>query len=220
MRYFVCDVCDTLYRSNTTFDFVRFALERGPHGRRRTLERAVNARHSPLFYAGAVFFRLGGPDVARFATVALLRGFSQEELASLAESFVDDFLASRRIEETHRLVEEARDLGERVVLVSASLEPVVAAIAARLRVEHRASELEVDPRTGRLTGRISRDWTGRKQAVLGELGWTRDDELTVMTDNFSDAALMELADRRLAVVHSARAEDFWQRFRPQLLRVG
>ena len=94
---FVFDVCDTLFYSNTTFDFLHFVLaQRGTAAQRATL-RALTARWSPLFVGLVVWQKITGGDPVKAAALGLLKGISKEELYALGRRFVAEFLPARRI---------------------------------------------------------------------------------------------------------------------------
>lgn len=214
----VFDVCDTLFYSNTTFDFLRFVLERERDtGRLRTLQ-LLSRRWSPLFLGLSAWQRLRGGDPIKTAALRLLRGFSRPRLYALGEEFAAEFLESRKLARPHQLLRELQgQAGGRAVLLSASLDPVIAAIARRLGTEFRSSELNYDAQ-GNCRGTLRRDLTGQKLVALAELlGSTALPPLTVVTDNFTDRELVTAAAHRHVVVHRAAAKQFWQDLNPDFI---
>jgi fatty acyl-CoA reductase len=107
---------------------------------------AVSALVRPLFYAAH----------RKFATRALhtvLRGVSRDRLDLLGEEFFEYVLKPRLRPEALRLLEETLASGTRVVLVSQSLDHVLAPMARHLGVgEIIGNRLEF--RDGRATGRL------------------------------------------------------------------
>ncbi|MFW5968591.1 MAG: HAD family hydrolase [Persicimonas sp.] len=207
-RLLVCDVCDTLYRSNTTADFVRYVVERRGSVWRRAAYAAVMRRWSPVFLGSAVLYKAARVDVGRRLLIGLLRGFEREELEELGASFVDEVLGARRVEETHRRVEEALERGDRVLLASASVDAVVDAVAEKLGVEAVSSQLDYDD-DGRCTGRLAFYAKGRKLAPVRE---RLEDgmQLTVMTDNVSDRGLLEAAHEPIVVLRRPEHRSRWE----------
>lgn len=216
---FVFDVCDTLFYSNTTFDFLHFVMaQRGSSGQRATL-KALTARWSPLFIGLAVWQKLAGGDPIKTVALRLLAGIPKTELYALGQRFVAEFLPGRRIARTHELLTGLAGGRTRVLLLSASLDPVIAALAAELgQVEFVSSQLEYDA-TNHCTGRLRQELTGQKQHALRQLlgEAAAPIRLAVATDNFTDRELVTQAAVRYVVVHSAAAKQFWQELNPQFI---
>ena len=216
---FVFDVCDTLFYSNTTFDFLRFVLEQqGSRGKQAVL-KALTFRWSPLFVGLVVWQKAMGGDPVKAAALRLLAGTPQEELYELGRRFVAEFLPSRRIAQTHELLTSLGRARTRVLLLSASLDPIITALAAELgKMEFVSSQLEYDVQ-GRCTGRLQRELTGQKQDALRQLLGAPAEtvRLAVATDNFTDRELVTQAAVRYVVVHNAAAKHFWQELNPHFI---
>jgi HAD superfamily phosphoserine phosphatase-like hydrolase len=201
----VFDVCDTLYDANTTLDFVNY-YQRGHDKRRigRTLSR-WRSKSSPFFYLGAVAHRLFGWDIARQQIIASLEGEKRDALAAAVSEYVRDVLAARANHVLHERLESHRAAGDRIILLSSSLDLVIGEIATILDVEYRASELGFE--NGACTGRLLRDLTGNKAAALELL--EPGAELWVYTDNRSDRYLLDIAARRIIVLPLGRGAERW-----------
>src|SRR5690606_22839990 len=130
-------------------------------------------------------------DIPRWAVIACLGGLDREALRKAARGYVVGPLAERRILQTQARLQQHRQAGDRVVLMSNSLDAVVEAIAESFGVEWRASLLAF--RGKRCMGRLEMDLTGRKLGKAREL--SADEaympELVVYTDNLSDRPLVE-----------------------------
>jgi phosphoserine phosphatase len=216
---FVFDVCDTLFYSNTTFDFLRFVLEQqGSRGKQAVL-KILTARWSPLFVGLVVWQKATGGDPVKAAALRLLAGTPRKELYELGRRFVAEYLPTRRIAQTHELLAGLERPSTRVLLLSASLDPIIAALAVALGdVESVSSQLEYDANE-RCTGRLQQELTGRKQDalryVLGASAATV--RLAVATDNFTDRELVTQAAVRYVIVHNAAAKNFWQELNPHFI---
>lgn len=208
-RYVVSDICDTLFFSNTTFDFIRYCAAQGllgASGRRRW--SLLLRRQSPLFWVLAVGNKLLKKDLHKAAAAALLAGYDPAIVESWAGAFYRDYLVPRKIPQAFALLEELGGSSE-PVLASSSIEPVVAQIAKALHIRHYvATTLEV--RNGKYTGRIALDLTGRKQEALTRLlQLDRDSLAAVLSDNTTDRSLMELARKGYAICYNDRQRQFW-----------
>ena len=207
-RLAVFDVCGTLYRSNTTFDFLRYLIKTGVLPRHLT-EILLGPN---LFIKSGfkMFERISGKSLLKPLVLRALAGIPSLAVYEAATGFVATELAEVRIETTHRLLENAKTQG-RVMLISSSVEPVVRAVAQHLgNLEYIASTLEES--NGILTGRVACEQHSRKLQSLRKVDSLLSTELTVVTDNRSDLQLMQEAQHRVAVVWSLRDLRFWQTF--------
>lgn len=204
-RLVVFDVCDTLYDANTTVGFIDYYQRRHGNPRIGRTLRRWRSKVSPFFYVGAVIHRLFGRDIARQRIIASLAGEGRDALAAAAHDYVREALSTRSNSPVRDRLESHRAGGERIFLLSSSLDVVVAEIAATLGVEFRSSELGF--KNGVCTGRLQRDLTGGKAAVARTL--EPDAELWVCTDNRSDRDLLDIAARRIIVLPRGRGWDQW-----------
>lgn len=107
----------------------------------------------------------------------------------------------------HEALSHHRAAGDRVMIVSSSLDLIVAPIAGLLKVEFEASTLGFEG--DRCTGQITRDLTGRKAALVEQARRHECGLLVVYTDNQSDKALIELADRATVVLPQGKHDGHW-----------
>ena len=200
------DVCDTLYAENTTAGFLRH-LHEGRGSRSYAVRQWLAAsRLSPFFYLGAASHRWLHHDLARMWLIRSLRGKTRAVLEQSARTYVQEMLPLRLNPVVHERLKQHKRLGDRILLVSSSLDIVIAAIAETLGVEWRASTLEFSE--GRCTGRLRTDLTGRKQEVVEDL--RREVEgrqrLRVYTDNFSDLNLVRKADAPVVIIPAGQGK--------------
>jgi len=213
----IFDVCDTLYGENTTLGFVQFF-----HGDRtwfKALDFIFTSRGSPVFYVLAIIYRLTGLDLPRAATLASLRGYSREILSNAAGNYLKTRLASIAIPQTQNRLREHQRMGDRVVLISNSLDIVVAEIGKAMNAEWHASPLSFDG--NRCLGRTSRNLAGRKcdiaRSLLAEHGGTV--KLAVYTDNLSDRELVEAADSPVIVIPPNQSREAWGGFQAEFIKL-
>ncbi len=213
--FFFCDVCDTLYRSNTTFDFIRFVVaKRG--GISRVLLWAISSTQSPLFYLLILLNKITGRDWPRQLALQFLRGMSSEELEQEATQFYQHYLVPRANQEIFEYIKKP---GVTAILLSSSINPVIKAIAHANGLSYFSSELEL--KDGKATGQLQIDMTGRKHEVARKLIAERAiSSVGVITDNYSDWELVKLADERLVVVASEAQKNFWKPLSPHFIVVS
>jgi phosphoserine phosphatase len=204
----IFDLCDTLYAENTTRGFVRFFLKRRRAGLRQALIGLVYSRRLPVFYLLAALHRYLSFDLYRRALVRALRGYRREDLADAARAYAAEHLPAIEIAETQARLAEHLGAGDRVVIVSNSLDMVVEAVAERLGIEGHGSRMAYT--WGRCDGWIEADLTGRKAEILAELVAERPAQAVhAYTDNLSDRDLLQAADRRTIIVPAGRTRERW-----------
>lgn len=211
----VFDICDTLYRSNTTFDFIRFVLNKQQQAWKALLLKLYTTKYSPLFVLFYVLQKMLKQDVCKAQSLKLLKGLSKASLDQLAEQFRTDYLSQRAIADTHQMLQQFKASETTIVLLSASIDPVVRAIAQAFDVAFFCSELAYQDEV--FTGQLAFEMTGKKQDKLAAFGADDKTVLTVVTDNFTDKPLMRLAQHRHAVVYSDEGRHYWQELAPHFI---
>jgi phosphoserine phosphatase len=203
----VFDLCDTLVAENTTVGFLRFYAEAtGTAALKRALSRWTS-RRSPFFYLGAAAHRLAGVDLGRRRMLAALAGERKDSLREQAGIYAGNLLkhgGNKVVLDRLRALEKA---GAEVIIVSSSIEIVVAAIAARIGTNYLASELEFAGE--RCTGRLTRDLTGNKLAALRDAGLSSGRSVHVFTDNGTDRSLVRAADRATIIIPTGKKAEHW-----------
>jgi phosphoserine phosphatase len=205
-RTAIFDVCDTLFRTNTTLGFLSFTARRSGDSRATASFKRWTSRSSPAFYLGALVHRLTGWDLARTQLLRILHGRSRASIEADARSYVQGELAGMMNSLVHDRLGAHRRQGDRILLVSSSLDVVVQEIAREIEAEWLASELEfVD---GECTGRLSADLTGGKLGAIASLV-DPEEQLHVYTDNRSDRDLLRRADRCTIILPAGRGTKHW-----------
>jgi phosphoserine phosphatase len=205
----VADVCGTLFREDTTIGLLRFHLRSsGFKSPKKLFLEMLVSRKSPFFY----FFYLAetflGRPLLKHIVVLLLAGESVDSVAKSARFYSAHLLSNRKIQQVWALLGESFESGQ-VILASASIEPIVAALACQLDSSFVSSQLAI--KDGRFTGRYSSDISGRKHTaiakkygigILDQIKW-------VVTDNYSDYSLFNYACSAFVVVNSESRKLRW-----------
>jgi phosphoserine phosphatase len=203
----VFDLCDTLVAENTTVGFLRFYAEAtGTAALKRALSRWTS-RRSPFFYLGAAAHRLAGVDLGRRRMLAALAGERKDSLREQAGIYAGNLLkhgGNKVVLDRLRALEKA---GAEVIIVSSSIDIVVAAIASTIGTNYLASELEFAGE--RCTGRLTRDLTGNKLAALRDAGLLSGRSVHVFTDNRTDRSLVHAADRATIIIPGGKKAEHW-----------
>ena len=210
-KIIVADICNTLFDSNTTFDFVRYCVDTGRLKCNRLLYHALFSKISPLFVGIAILQKFTRTDIHKKMAVHLFKNKSTQEVRNWATSFLKEYLQGREIHESLSYLHQYKS--ENIILVSSTIYPVAETIAAYLNIDHFiATELEIV--NSKYTGRIKHEISGSKLSALHEKYSPEKFEIEmVITDNFSDKELMDKSKKKLAVCYDNRQEKFWSALR-------
>jgi phosphoserine phosphatase len=201
----VFDLCNTLYYSNTTFDFIEYILSQNHFRLKLRLFHTIYNKYSPIFIFLLLIEKFWIKNLIRNLAVRLLNGISRDDLYMNGEKFLKEFLCHHEISEIHSMLRKAKKFEVNVYLISDSLEPVVKAVAKEFDVQYIANKLQFFD--GCSTGRLDKE----KQKIdwVSEINYK---ELTVISDNKTDLDLLEKADIGYAVIHNEKDDRFWNRF--------
>lgn len=144
-------------------------------------------------------------EYIEFATRAL-RMRSREECLNARSAYVSDVIAPVIMPAALSLVKKHQELGDTIVLVTATNEFVTRPIAPLFGIEHLiAVDLEIDAITGGYTGGISGVPSFREGKVARVKQWLRSRGLdlaitrtTFYSDSINDLPLLEAVDKPVA----------------------
>lgn len=188
----VFDVCGTLYRSNTTYDFLRYYFRQHDLRKYVIIVLGLSLPVKVIVFATA---KIGWKWNLRKHLIGLLSGEPEAKLTAAATDFVKDWLPGREIADTHTVLTQAKAQGHPIILASGSLAPVIQAIALNLKVDtYQASTLETDG-NGILTGKYLSDIKGCKERALH----LKDHSYILATDNLDDLPLIVKAQKAYIV---------------------
>lgn len=191
----VFDVCWTMYRSNTTFDFIDFVVSKNSKSFFYYLLKFPITKILIL-----VVGRIIGRDIYRFFYIKLLKGYSFQYLNGLSRDFYYDFLVNKKINYTFDLFNQFSDKDE-VILCSASLDIIVEQIATQLKVRYVASKLCFANNI--CTGLLDSDLLGNKLELF-----EMDKIDLVVTDNLSDLELVKNS-KRAVILSTTKNVNYW-----------
>lgn len=217
---FVVDVCGTLVQDDTTLGLLRCHFDRCEEGWFRAVVLGMlTARGSPLRWAFVVLEKATGRHWLKHLLVRLLAGDQASALDESGRAYVQVLLTRRRVQPVwDRLSQVGRP--DHIILASASLEPVVRALAEVMGARYVSSTLEV--RNGVLTGRYVEDLTGQKEsAIVRKYG---EDALAspfaAFSDNLSDRPLLAKAGYACVVLHRESHRARWANLSADYVRVA
>ena len=179
------DICWTLFYSNTTFDFLEFAVG-----------------HKPKVWriANLIIYKLSGYDIARKRGIKKLKGYTREQLLDLAEQFYQQFLVPRRIEPVWQQLQD-----KNIILVSGTLDIIAETVAKHINAKaFYATELIF--RDGVCTGEF-KDFLLTKKIILPKY-----QSFDIITDNLTDIDLILHAHKATVVLYNNKQR--WLRILP------
>lgn len=192
---YVFDICGTIFKSNTTFDFLTFLLV--PKSKsyscfdkiRKTIAWKVINKLS------RTYFHL---DITRIIALRFLRGYSREQLLSEADTFYDTYLMKHPNSYVLDKIREIQaDNSCDLLIASATIDVVAEVIANRLQIKEWHSS-ELCYKDGICQGKLSKDLLGKKKEVVGNiLGCSVD---SMFTDDFTDIPLLKSAKQKNIIV--------------------
>lgn len=192
----IFDICDTLYRSNTTMDFCEY---RAIGFQKRIL------KFSKTFLGKVInkfLINLFNYDWIRSIHIKTLKNIEISIIERDADSFVDNYLNNKKIEEVHKYLETFNK--NEVILVSATIDPVAKAISKSLgNINYLSTTLNY--KDSICLGTIKEDLLGNKQKYF------QDKKIDfIITDNKSDLQLCKLS-KKIIIVSKKKNLEFWKK---------
>lgn len=179
---FFIDICGTLYRSNTTFDFLDFWFKQELWYKRMKQLR----RFRVIGFANSLCSRLFHIDILRRYAISHLRGYRKDELRQMSKLFYDEHLSTVINNDVVKIIEDKRKQGCELIAVSATLDFIAEEICQRLNIPKQFSSTLGYDKDGICIGRLTKDWLACKLNNLKQQGYCPPYDY-VITDNFSDS---------------------------------
>lgn len=195
----IFDLDRTLTRRDTLLPYIASFLIGRPH-------RWLRLWRLPLDFVSFALGRVDRDRLKERVVAACFQGATREEIARCTDSFVEGLCRTGLRTDARAALERHRDRGDRLVLLSASVDLYVEAIASRLGfVECICTGTTWNG--GRLSGRFSTPNRrgGEKARVIRELRVRHPGHVTAYADSRSDLDHLMLADTGVLVNGSQRA---------------
>ena len=202
MKYVVIDICGTLYRSNTTFDFLYWRYGNN------IKYKLLNVLYHWIIWRliNKVIWRVFHCDLTRMLAVRFLKGSSKEELYRDVEEFYDSFLLRRKNEKVFDILAKFRDeCDNHLILVSATLDFIAECVARRTMIPLFAST-ELKYKGNICMGQIKNDMLGNKIKVLSGIIPI----YCCVSDDYLDIALLKSCEKPIVVCYPSGKKK-WQR---------
>jgi HAD superfamily phosphoserine phosphatase-like hydrolase len=194
------DVCHTIVPHNTTVLFLEkyyinnISLKKI---RRTTLVKTINY----------VIFKLFKVDLVRLLYISYLKGESLSSVFSNAKDFAENTDYNDKV---ITIINEYKSRGYDIILLSASIDPVVEAICNYLSYDdYYASKLNTS--NDKYSTGISLDLLDSKAAIVREKNNSLN-HLVMISDNVGDAECIPYLDDFIPVILNDKAKVFWGKF--------
>lgn len=199
------DICGTLFKSNTTFDFLEYFLcpinnryRLYNHLRKTFAWRLLNKVSRKGFHK----------DITRIIALRFLKGYQRNELLTAARDFYDNFLMQHVNEEVVRqytLLQEKQNAD--IIIASATIDVVAEIIAQKLHCEHWYSSRLLFENDS-CCGYLDIDLLGSKKEKVFD---GQDVDIKAFyTDDFSDVPVLEMAEKKNIIVYP-KTKNQWQK---------
>lgn len=192
---YIFDICDTLYNSNTTFDFCKWRKNKKYWEFLLWFSSTILGKL--INKISITFFK---KEFSRNLHLKSLSNINKDELYKEAILFTEIFLNKKKINYTHNILEKLKNKNKDIYLISASIDPVVEAISKHLNVKFISSELLYIDNI--CQGSLKKDLLGNKHN-LNFINLS-----LVVTDNISDYQLCRMSEQSLIIINS-KNKNFW-----------
>jgi HAD superfamily phosphoserine phosphatase-like hydrolase len=203
---YVFDVCGTLYHTNTTYSFLEYYFRKKDRAKYWLIQLLLSLPGKAIVVA---LTKIGIKADLRTFLIGILKHENAYEVERYANLFVSEELNSKRFLKTQSILKKAQEENRRIVLVSASLEPVIKAIADELEVEEYFASILEKSEEGIYSGKLSQDLKGNKIRLIEKYFDIQAAHFFVYTDNLDDIALIELS-RKAYVISKKRNLKKWE----------
>lgn len=204
MQIAIFDVCDTIYKVNTTFSFLDYFVA---DNKKYFFFKKIT-KFLPVKVVNYFFYKVFKKDLMRYLATLFLKNKEVEEVQKFAHKFVYKILAKEKKNSTIKMMKEYKDRGFKIVLMSGSYTFVIKEVAKYFNVDYfYASKLNIVDNL--YTGKYDKDILLSKYELLKK-EFKNFDKLVVVSNNKTDLKLMQLADQSFALCNKEKDMKFWK----------
>ncbi|MDA8851437.1 HAD-IB family phosphatase [Candidatus Pelagibacter sp.] len=204
MQIAVFDVCDTIYKVNTTFSFLDHFFA---NNKRYIFFRSIT-KFFPVKVFNYFFYKLFKKDIMRYCGTLFLKGIDVEKVQKYSHKFVYTDLVKEIKEPILAMLEHYKNQGYKIVLMSGSYTFVIEEVAKYFNVDYfYASKLNIVNKF--YTGKYDKDILLTKYDLLKK-DFNQINKLVVVSNNKTDLELMQSADKSFAICNKENDTKFWE----------
>lgn len=206
-KLLILDICDTLYSSNTTFDFLDFFSKEN-----KLLKNLLKLRKNILFrILNKFFLKTLNKDIIKIFYIYYLKNKTKEEINEITLKFYNTVLKKKyKTRAFEKLKEYQNDRLYKIVIISGTLDFIAEVIAKQLNINsYFGTKLEI--KNNLYTGKIEKDLFLEKEAILQKiLNKNSYTEVDLMTDNITDYDLVKYTKKSIIVLNRKNTK-FWKK---------
>jgi len=196
------DVCGTIYKSNTTFDFLKYYFQ--DNEKYTIFSRLINTL--PVILINKAFTFLFKKDLVRLFATYFLKGERLPKVEAAAKDFVTRHLKGSFIMPTVTLLKKYKYKGYWILLISGSYDFVVKYVAEEVDADDYFASV-LSEKNGIMKGTYEEDLLNNKKKFIFSK-YKDVQELVFVTDNKGDLNLIKLADTAYIVAPQKKI-GFW-----------
>lgn len=201
-QVFIIDICGTMFKSNTTFDFVKYFF----HNKWR-----VKMWFSkPYRIYNYIMFHFFHYEPLRHNLIMCLEGITKDKLQTMAEVFFCQYLKEREHKQTIDVIEAKRLENCHLMIVSATIDVIAQTVASHYNISSCYSTLLEYDANNVCTGRINIDLLSNKSDFLIDKG-LNPPYAGIITDNYSDKDLIENSKNAFLITYKNK-KNKWSLF--------
>ena len=189
---FLIDICGTIFKSNTTFDFVKYCF-----GHKKKVKLWFSL---PYRIYNRLMYRCFCREPLRNNLISLLNGISRERLDEMAEEFYNDYLLKRVNGQTLGVIEQWRSQGADLIIVSATIDVIAQMVARHYGIDVCLSTRLNYSADGQCEGTIAYDLLPHKKDALDAEG-VMPPYAGIITDNYSDVKLVKASRKAYLITY-------------------
>lgn len=203
-KILVVDLCNTIYKSNTTQDFFKFVFSEDK------LYQNLKKRNSNIGFK--VINKLSNKvlkyDMSRALMTKILKNKTYSEVECIVNNFLDSYLEDRKINAVHTLINDYKSKGYKVVIMSASYGFIVEGVVKKLGLDgYVSSKAEVVK--DKFTGKVKSDILYSKFKIFSAK-YREYDDLVMITDNTTDYDFVIKTNKSYIVINEQN-KMFWNK---------
>ena len=188
-NYFLIDICGTYVNDNTTFGLIK------KHYAKTTIRgifvRMFLYKYSPLKILVFFLEKISGNEILKRILIYSIRGVEVSSLEKTANKYAKELISKKYHfdDRVRKYIEKYKKISF-PIFASASIEPIVRAIAFQERIPYVSTQLEIV--NNKYTGKISNDIKGLKAYEIYKkfnIDINKNDYFLI-TDNKSDLNLV------------------------------
>lgn len=196
----IVDICGTMFDSNTTYDFMDFAIQSVKYRWFRAISKTI------LFKAINKIFVLTGHDFTRYIMLQFIRGKSKSELGQLMENYYRSFLSERKIKSVWEELSRLRHQGYTLILASATLDFIAEYIASVNNIDFVFST-KLNYSSEIFCGTIKNNLYGKKDKIILSFCDPAAVKM-VITNDMSDIKLISISESALIVSENSQTANW------------